>query len=108
MLSDEQQRTLLLYILSYILCASAHRYDQYYGSDIVYCIGQTSMQILNQLIVADITSSRWHGLTKALVNTPFMVIPWIQPSLPTLLWQQFAGARASVYLQSSSRCTQWP
>jgi hypothetical protein len=45
-------------ILSYILCATARGYDQYAGSYIVYCIGQTSMQILNQLIVADITTSK--------------------------------------------------
>jgi MFS family permease len=49
----------LLYILSYVLCASANGYDQYAGSYIVYCIGQTSMQILNQIIVADITTARW-------------------------------------------------
>ena len=29
----------LLYILSYILCASADEYDQYDGSYIAYCIG---------------------------------------------------------------------
>ncbi|PPJ60790.1 hypothetical protein CBER1_02368 [Cercospora berteroae] len=66
-----------LYILSYILCASSNEYNQYAASYIIYCIGQTSMQILNQLIVADITTSRWRGLANGLVNLPFMIIPWI-------------------------------
>lgn len=35
------------------------------------------MQILNQVIVADITSSRWRGLANGLVNLPFMIIPWV-------------------------------
>ncbi|KAI1627500.1 putative siderochrome-iron transporter [Exophiala viscosa] len=35
------------------------------------------MQILNQIIVADITTSRWRGLANGLVNLPFMIIPWI-------------------------------
>lgn len=66
-----------LYIISYILCATARHFDQYAGSYIVYCIGQTSMQILNQLIVADITTARWRGLANALVNLPFLVTPLV-------------------------------
>lgn len=68
----------LLYILSYILCASSRGFNQYAGGYFVYCIGQTSMQILNQLLVADITTARWRGLASSLVNIPnipFMVVP---------------------------------
>lgn len=67
----------VFYIISYILCASAKSFAQYSGGYIIYCIGQTGMQILNQVIVADITSSRWRGLANGLVNLPFMIVPWI-------------------------------
>ncbi|KIV95602.1 hypothetical protein PV10_03233 [Exophiala mesophila] len=67
----------LFYIVSYILCASAQSFAQYAGGYVAYCIGQTGMQILNQVIVADITSSRWRGLANGLVNLPFMIIPWV-------------------------------
>ena len=67
----------LFYIVSYILCASAPSFALYAGGYVVYCIGQTGMQILNQVIVADITSSRWRGLANGLVNLPFMIIPWV-------------------------------
>lgn len=67
----------IFYIVSYVLCASAGGFAQYSGGYIIYCIGQTGMQILNQVIVADITSSRWRGLANGLVNLPFMIIPWI-------------------------------
>lgn len=67
----------VFYIISYILCASAKSFAQYSGGYVIYCIGQTGMQILNQVIVADITSSRWRGLANGLVNLPFMIVPWI-------------------------------
>ncbi|KEF63827.1 uncharacterized protein A1O9_01805 [Exophiala aquamarina CBS 119918] len=67
----------IFYIISYILCASAKSFAQYAGGYVIYCIGQTGMQILNQVIVADITSSRWRGLANGLVNLPFMIIPWV-------------------------------
>lgn len=71
------------------------------ATSIVYCVGQTSMQILNQLIVADITSSRWRGLANALVNIPFMVIPWIaafiaDSTLATVGWRWGIGIFAIV------------
>lgn len=67
----------IFYIISYILCATARNFGQYSGGYVVYCIAQTGMQILNQIIVADITNSRWRGLANGLVNLPFMIIPWI-------------------------------
>jgi MFS family permease len=66
----------VFYIVSYILCASSNDFNQYGGGYVVYCVGATGMQILNQVIVADITSSRWRGLANSLRNLPFMVIPW--------------------------------
>ncbi|OAL25260.1 hypothetical protein AYO22_05137 [Fonsecaea multimorphosa] len=39
------------------LCVAARGFGQYTGGYIVYSIGQTGVQILNQVIVADITSS---------------------------------------------------
>ena len=67
----------LFYIVSYVLCASSTGFAQYAGGYITYCIGATGIQILNQIIVADITSSRWRGLANGLVNLPFMIIPWV-------------------------------
>lgn len=91
----------LLYILSYILCASSKNFNQYAGGYIVYCIGQTGMQILNQLLVADITTARWRGLANSLVNIPFMVVPWIaafivDSALVTFGWRWGIGMFAII------------
>ncbi|KIV84982.1 hypothetical protein PV11_00727 [Exophiala sideris] len=90
-----------LYVVSYILCASAHNFGQYAGGYVVYCIAQTGMQILNQIIVADITTSRWRGLANGLVNLPFMIIPWVSAfivdsALATIGWRWGIGMFAII------------
>lgn len=91
----------VFYVVSYILCASAKEFGQYAGGYIIYCIGQTGMQILNQIIVADITSSRWRGLANGLVNLPFMIIPWcsafiVDSALANIGWRWGIGMFAII------------
>ena len=93
--------TVILYIISYILASSSHAFDQYSASYIIYCIGQTGMQILNQVIVADITNSRTRGLANGLINLPFMIIPWIaafivDSALVTVGWRWGIGMFALI------------
>lgn len=59
------------------------------------------MQILNQIIVADITSSRTRGLANGLVNLPFMIVPWIaafivDSALTTVGWRWGIGMFAFI------------
>jgi MFS family permease len=91
----------LLYIISYILCATAPSFEQYAGGYVIYSIGATGMQILNQIIVADITTSRWRGLANGLINLPFMIIPWIsafivESALDTIGWRWGIGMFAII------------
>ncbi|KIW87772.1 uncharacterized protein Z519_11746 [Cladophialophora bantiana CBS 173.52] len=67
---------IVCYVISYALCVSARGFGQYIGGYIINNVGQTGMQILNQIIVADITSSRCRGLANGLVSLPFTIIPW--------------------------------
>ena len=69
--------TVLMYIISYTMTASAQNFNTYSGGYIIYCLGQTGMQILNQIIVADITSSKWRALANQLTSLPFLYVPWI-------------------------------
>nr|KAK5448244.1 hypothetical protein LTR18_001332 [Exophiala xenobiotica] len=91
----------VFYVVSYVLCASAKGFGQYAGGYIVYSIGQTGMQILNQVIVADITTSRWRGLANGLVTLPFMVTPWasafiVDGALATIGWRWGIGMFAII------------
>lgn len=91
----------LLYIISYVLCATAQSFEQYAGGFVIYSVGATGMQILNQIIVADITTSRWRGLANGLINLPFMIIPWIsafivESALTTVGWRWGIGMFAFI------------
>lgn len=41
--------------------------------EIIYAFGYTGLQMLLQIIVADITTLRWRGLVGGLVTAPFIV-----------------------------------
>lgn len=68
---------IIVYIVAYILCATSRSFGMFAGGFIVYSIGQTGLQVLGQVIVADITTSRARGLANGLVQLPFMIIPWL-------------------------------
>lgn len=67
----------VLYIISYAMCVSSQTFGIYSGRYIIHCRGQTSMQILNQVLVANTASSRFRALANQLVNLTFMIVPWI-------------------------------
>lgn len=65
------------YLLGYILCASSSSFGAYAGGFIFANIGQTGANILNDIIITDISSMRWRGFAIAISFTPFLVTPWI-------------------------------
>lgn len=69
--------TISCYILSYILCASSKLINAYAAGYIFYCIGQSGTNIMNDIIISDITTARWRGLGIGLSFFPFLLMPWI-------------------------------
>ncbi|KAF2164861.1 hypothetical protein M409DRAFT_37019 [Zasmidium cellare ATCC 36951] len=67
----------LCYIIGYIMCASSSSFGVYAGSVIISQVGQTGFNILNDTIIADITSMRKRALALSLIFTPFLITPWI-------------------------------
>ncbi|ETN41185.1 uncharacterized protein HMPREF1541_03120 [Cyphellophora europaea CBS 101466] len=65
------------YLLGYILCASSTSFGAYAGGFVFANIGQTGANILNDIIITDISSMRWRGFAIAVSFTPFLVTPWI-------------------------------
>ena len=53
--------TISLYIISYILMASAPDIGLYAAGSIIYTIGQSGTFIMTRVIVSDLTSLRWRG-----------------------------------------------
>ncbi|RDB27339.1 Siderophore iron transporter 3 [Hypsizygus marmoreus] len=64
---------LVFYVVGYIVIASAQNIQTVAGGIILYAVGYTGLQLLTQIIIADITTLKWRGLVSALMTTPFIV-----------------------------------
>ncbi|KAH7884054.1 major facilitator superfamily domain-containing protein [Phlebopus sp. FC_14] len=64
---------LLFYVLGYTVIASAPNVGTIAGGIIVYAVGYTGLQLLTQIIIADITTLTWRGLVVSLVSAPFLL-----------------------------------
>ncbi|PVH82237.1 siderochrome-iron transporter [Cadophora sp. DSE1049] len=69
--------TISCYILAYILFASAKTFGAYAAGYIFYCVGQSGTNIMNDIVISDITTARWRGLAIAVSFFPFLFMPWI-------------------------------
>ncbi|KAJ5591712.1 siderochrome-iron transporter [Penicillium hispanicum] len=69
--------TISLYVLSYILMASAKTFNTYAAGYILYVTGQSGTNIMNDIVISDISSARWRGFAIGVSFTPFLVTPWV-------------------------------
>ncbi|QRV78334.1 major facilitator superfamily transporter [Ceratobasidium sp. AG-Ba] len=63
----------LFYVLGYIIIASAQTIGTVAGGIVIYAVGYTGLQLLLQIIIADITTLKWRGLSSGLVSAPFII-----------------------------------
>ncbi|KAI3397103.1 hypothetical protein diail_11246 [Diaporthe ilicicola] len=68
--------TMSFYILSYILMASASSLSVYVIGSVFYTIGQSGTNILNDIIISDITTARWRAFAIAVSFSPFLITTW--------------------------------
>ncbi|KAG8744344.1 hypothetical protein FRC10_010324 [Ceratobasidium sp. 414] len=61
------------YVLGYIIIASAKSIGTVAGGIVLYAVGYTGLQLLLQIIIADITTLKWRGLSSSLVSAPFII-----------------------------------
>ncbi|THU89621.1 MFS general substrate transporter [Dendrothele bispora CBS 962.96] len=69
--------TITCYLLSYFLCASSTTVNVYAGGAVFYAIGQTGTQVLDQIIISDISTARWRGFAIGISYFPFLITPWV-------------------------------
>ncbi|KAI6137173.1 major facilitator superfamily domain-containing protein [Pisolithus sp. B1] len=72
---------LCFYVLGYSVIASAQGVGAIAGGIILYAIGNTGMQLLTQIIIADITTLSWRGLVVSLASTPFIINAFVGPNI---------------------------
>lgn len=59
--------------LTQLVIATSHGITQIAVGEIIYAFGYTGLQMLQQIIVADMTTLRWRGLVGGLLTAPFIV-----------------------------------
>lgn len=69
--------TISCYLLSYILIASCKSINVYAAGAVIHSVGQSGTNLMNDIIISDISSARWRGLAIGASFFPFLVIPWI-------------------------------
>ncbi|THH28555.1 hypothetical protein EUX98_g5621 [Antrodiella citrinella] len=74
---------LVFYVIGYIVIASARSVGAIAGGIVVYACGYTGLQLLTQVIIADITTLKWRGLVSALTSVPFIINGFIGANVST-------------------------
>lgn len=69
--------TVCFYVLSYVLMASAKSLNTYAAGYIFYVMGQSGTNIMNDIVISDISNARWRGFAIGVSFTPFLVTPWV-------------------------------
>jgi len=69
--------TVSFYIISYIVMASAKDINSYAAGMVLYGIGQSGTNTMNDIVISDITTARWRGFGIGVSFFPFLITPWV-------------------------------
>ncbi|ORX34245.1 major facilitator superfamily domain-containing protein [Kockovaella imperatae] len=70
-----------LYVIGYIIIVSASTIEIIALGEIVYAFGFTGLQILQQIVIADMTTLRYRGFASALVSAPYLINNFVSAEL---------------------------
>ncbi|CAO1627106.1 unnamed protein product [Sympodiomycopsis kandeliae] len=65
--------SLACYIVGFIIVASSQRFSDICGGVVLYAIGNSGVQIMQQIVIADAVSTKYRGLAIGLVSLPYLV-----------------------------------
>ncbi|KAF7338159.1 hypothetical protein MVEN_02040800 [Mycena venus] len=64
---------LIFYVIGYAVIATAQSIQAVAAGVVLYAIGYTGLQLLTQVVIADITTLKWRGLVLSLNSVPFLI-----------------------------------
>ncbi|OTA99598.1 hypothetical protein M426DRAFT_324993 [Hypoxylon sp. CI-4A] len=64
------------YILAYIIMASAKTFSAYAAGSVFYSVGQSATNLMNDIVIADLTTARYRAFGISLSFWPFLITPW--------------------------------
>lgn len=80
--------SVLIYVIGYIQQAAANNVKTYAAAQIFYAAGQTGLQILIQIFIADTSDLLNRALVVTLPDVPFLVNVWIGPALADVVLER--------------------
>ncbi|GJN71342.1 hypothetical protein PLIIFM63780_006327 [Purpureocillium lilacinum] len=64
------------YTLGYIVAATSRTVAAYIVGEVFVAIGSNGLDLINDIIVADLTPLEWRGFVGSLLSTPFIINTW--------------------------------
>ncbi|KAJ1022305.1 hypothetical protein NDA13_005216 [Ustilago tritici] len=87
--------SVLFWIIGFIIVAISQTTRDLAGGTVLYAIGNTGVQIMQQIVLADCISTKWRGVSIGLVSLPyvinFAVAPKITAKLQAANWRWGPG-----------------
>lgn len=69
--------SVLFYILGLIVLACAQSIESLAAGQVIYSVGNTGLDMVTSIIIADLTDLQWRGFATALYSTPYIVNAYI-------------------------------
>ncbi|KAJ9143813.1 Siderochrome-iron transporter [Pleurostoma richardsiae] len=67
----------LFFIIAHVLCAASPNYNAWAAGYMLHVLGQTGVNTINDILVADFSSARQRGFAVQIQFLPFMFMPFI-------------------------------
>lgn len=68
--------TLGFYIVGYVIVATSQQVSAYFVGEVLVAVGSSGIDLVNDIIVADLTPLEWRGFLGAILSTPFIINVW--------------------------------
>ncbi|KAL0059260.1 hypothetical protein AAF712_014010 [Marasmius tenuissimus] len=67
---------LILYVMGYIIVATCKTFAAYVIGEVFVAIGSNGLDLLNDVIVGDLTTLEWRGFVSSMLSMPFVINTW--------------------------------
>ncbi|UNI17626.1 hypothetical protein JDV02_003956 [Purpureocillium takamizusanense] len=67
---------LAFYTLGYVVAATSRTVAAYVAGEVFAAVGSNGLDLVNDIIVADLTPLEWRGFVGSLLSTPFVINTW--------------------------------
>ncbi|KAJ7903673.1 major facilitator superfamily domain-containing protein [Mycena olivaceomarginata] len=75
--------SVVLYAIGYTIVAASTTIGAVAGGEMIYGIGNTGIDLVTGIILADITSLQWRGLIQGLFSMPFVITAFVAGKIST-------------------------